>query len=250
MLARTMRRLRALSLAALALVAGAHALEAGSGRPVDWNRLTLDGQRLVQPVLAGSQVTRDVRNIRYPSSREIWEYLLDNPDFAADVARVLREGKYRIQRVGDHYEADDGRGVNGLVRPLYVEGGRRIFYLEGRYDSRWFPTLRGRAVLVLDSEYTEGTDRTPHADVRLAGYLRIDNFLLGAFLAVARDFSEKAFDEKVRKFFGHVERVNRRARDDPRGLADLLAAQPGLKRERVAEFRAILLDRPRPARRV
>lgn len=244
-----MSRLEASLLGALVLLTGAGVLHAAVGRPVEWQRLSPDGQRLVQPVVAKPQVFRDVGNITYPSRREIWNYLLDHPDFAADVARVLREGKYRIQRVADYFEAQDGRGVSGIMRPLYAETGRRIFYLEGRYDTKWFPTVKGRAVLVLDTDHTEPPGGTPQADVRVLGYLRIDNFLVGAFVAIAREFSERTFDRRVRKFFSHVERVNRRACEDPEGLVDLLAAQPDLDRERVEEFRQILLGRRPPIRR-
>ncbi len=239
-----MARRAGLTLGLLALLAGAAAPDAGVGQPIDWGRLPSASQRLVEPVVARPQISRDVDHITYPSRREIWEYLLDYPDFAADVARALHEGKYRLRQVGDHYEADDGRGVTGTVRPLLVEGGRRIFYLEGRYDTRWFPTLQGRAVVVLDSEYVEPPGGQPLAQVRLVGYLRIDNVVVRAFMAIAREFSERTFDGKVRKFFSHVERVSRRACDDPAGLLDLLAAEPRLNRERLAEFRGILLRRP------
>ena len=248
-LRKTMTRLWGLILGVLALLAAPGAIYAAAGRPIDWTRLSSDGQRLIQPVIQKPQISRDVTDIRYPSRREIWEYLLDHPDFAADVARALREGKYRVHRVGDHYEADDGRGVTGIMKPLYVEAGRRIFYLEGRYDTKWFPTLKGRAVLVLDSNYTEPTGGTPEADVRVVGYLRIENFLVGAFIAIARDFSDKTFDRKVRKFFSHVERVSRRACEDPQGLLDLLAAQPDLNRERIEEFGRILLSQRRAPQR-
>ena len=246
---KTMTRLWGLILGVPALLVAPGAIHAAEGRPIDWNRLSPDGQRLIQPVIQKPQVSRDVADIRYPSRREIWEYLLDYPDFAADVARALREGKYRVHRVGDHYEADDGRGVTGIMKPLHAEAGRRIFYLEGRYDTKWFPTVRGRAVLVLDSDYTEPAGGTPEAEVRVVGYLRIENFLVGALIAIARDFSEKTFDRKVRKFFSHVERVSRRAWEDPQGLVDLLAAQPDLNRERLAEFRRILLSQRRAPQR-
>src|SRR5260370_3965057 len=65
-------------------------------------------------------------------------------------------------------------------------------------------------------------------------------------MAIAREFSERTFDGKVRKFFSHVERVSRRACDDPAGLLDLLAAEPRLNRERLAQFRGVLLPPPLP----
>jgi hypothetical protein len=241
-----MARCACLLLAALAVLGGVGLSDAGIRRAIDWSRLSSGGQRLVEPVVTTAQISRDVPHIRYPSRREIWEYLLDYPDFASDVARALREGKYRIRRVADHYDVDDGRGVTGIMRALLAEDGRRIFYLEGRYDTPWLPTLKGRAVLVLDSEYLEPAGGPPLADVRVMGYVRIDNLLVRALVAIVKDFSERSFDGKVRKFFGHVERLSRRACDDPQGLLDFLAGQPGLDRERLAEFRQLLLRLPLP----
>jgi hypothetical protein len=218
---------------------------AGAGPPsVEWHRLSSADRRLVEPVVATSQIARAVDNILYPTRREIWEYLLDHPDFAADVARVLREGKYRIRPAGDHFAAADGRGVTGVMRPLYSANGRRIFYLEGQFDSKWLPAINGRAVLVLDSRYVEAPGRTPLADVAITGYLRIDNRFIGALIAIARDFSARTFDRRVRRFFDHVERLNRHAVEDPQGLIELLAAQPGLDQQRLREFRRILLGAP------
>ncbi len=218
---------------------------AAESGPVDWQRLSPDGQRLVRPVLATAQVARGVEHITYPSRREVCEYLLDHPDFASDVARALREGRYRVRRVGAHYDTWDGRGVSGRMRPLLSQDGRRIFYLEGQYDSRWLPPITGRAVLVLDSRYTTGTNGISMADISVQGYLRLDNRLLGAFLVLARDFSARTFEERVRGFFGHVERVTRRASYEPLGLLELLAEQPDLDRERLVEFRQLLLGRER-----
>jgi hypothetical protein len=230
-----------------AVMVSAVAADAVVGRPVDWSHVALRDRRLVEPVLATSQVAREVPNIVYPSRRDVWEYLLDHPDFAADLARVLREGKYRVRRAGDHWNTEDGRGVSGVVRPVYAADGRRIYYLEGQYDSKWLPTLRGRAVLILDSSYTRAASGTPLADVSVMGYLRVDNVFVGALIAIARDFSSRTFDSKVRRFFGHVERVTRRAWEDPDGLIELMAARPDVDQERLAEFRRLLLGSGAPA---
>jgi hypothetical protein len=227
-----------MSWATAALVFLAGASEAGS---IDWRRLPPEAQRLVQPVVATAQVARGVDHITYPSRREVCEYLLDHPDFAADVARALREGRYRVRRVGDHYDTQDGRGVSGRMHVLLSQEGRRIFYLVGQYDSRWLPRITGQAVLVLDSRYTTATNGTPMADVSVRGFLRLDNRLLGAFLVLARDFSARTFEERVRKFFGHVERVTGRASSDPLGLLEMLGKMPDLDRERLAQFRQLLL---------
>jgi hypothetical protein len=236
------RRSLRIALGALGLALAVGSAGGASTQAVEWSRLSSEDQRLVQPVVINPQVAREVGDIKYPSRPEVANYLLDHPDFAADLARILREGKYRVRRVGKQYEADDGRGVSGIMKPIFAENGRRIFYLQGRYDTRWLPTLHGRAVLVLDAEHVQSATGMSHADVRVTGYLRIDSRLASALLVIARDFSERTVERKVRRFFLHVERVSCRAYEDPRGLADLLAGRNDLAPERVAEFRRILLD--------
>lgn len=227
---------------ALSLVACTAVAARAAGPAVDWDRLAPSHRRLVDPVVATSQVSREVGNITYPTRRAIWEYLLVHPDFAAQVARVIRQGKYRIQPVGDHYNVDDGRGVRGVMRPLYAAHDRHIFYLEGAYEAtRWLPTVAGRVVLVLDHRYLEGADGTPLADVVVTGYIRIDSRFIGALLLLAKEFSARTLDTSVRRFFRHVERLNRRALEDPTGLLALLETQPDVDRAQLGEFRRILL---------
>ncbi len=205
------------------------------------DRLELDAYELVRDVVQGAAVAREVRDITFRSHKPILDFLLDHPDFAADVARVLREGKYHVRRVGSLYEADDGRGVRGLMRPLLAENGRRVYYLEGRYDPPLLPALSGRAVIALDSEHVEGPDGVTYCAMRFAGFLKLDSVVADSFARVLQSFSEDQMDRRVRRFFGHVAKVSRRAYDDPEGLAEVLAGRRELAAERLAEFRALLL---------
>ena len=215
--------------------------EASRAGAIPWDRLELDAYELVRDVVQGAAVAREVRDITFRSHKPILDFLLDHPDFAADVARVLREGKYHVRRVGSLYEADDGRGVRGLMRPLLAENGRRVYYLEGRYDPPLLPALSGRAVIALDSEHLQGPDGVTYCAMRFAGFLKLDSVVADSFARVLQSFSEEQMDRRVRRFFGHVAKVSRRAYDDPEGLADLLTARPDLAAERLAEFRALLL---------
>jgi hypothetical protein len=83
--------------------------------------------------------------------------------------------------------------------------------------------------------------------MRISGYLKLDQSLPATMARVARGFSETQVDRRVRRFFGHVAAVSRRAYDDPDGLADAVSRQPGLARDLVDRFQALLLaHRPPP----
>ena len=221
--------------------------EAARERDIPWDRLDGAAYDLVRDVVRGAALAREVRDITFRSRKPVFDYLLDNPDFAAEVARVLRQGKYRIRRVGDGFEADDGHGGRGTMRFLLNEEGRRVYYLQGKYDPPLLPTLTGRLVILLDAEHVDGPDGVTYCAMKFAGYLKLDNAMADAAARVMQMFSEDQVDKRVRRFFGHVAAVSRRAYNDPEGLAELLATtQPALAPDQVAAFRELLLAQVTP----
>ena len=207
---------------------------------IPWDRLDLPTYLLVKDVVAGAVVARQVDGIWYRSRKEVFDFLIEHPDFAANVARVLKEGKYRVWQTTAGYAADDGRGAYGFFKPLITDGDRRVFYLEGRYDRPFLPTLSGRLVLVLETVHRTNSGGISYAETRVAGFLRLDSAILERLARVAISLSERLLERRIRRFFRHVERVSRRAYDDPEGLAEELARHPDLPAERVAQFRQVL----------
>jgi hypothetical protein len=208
---------------------------------IPWDRLAPETSGLVREVVMQPLVARQVNGIAYRSRPEIFRYLLDHPDFAATMARVIKIGKYRVTAVPGGYEADDGRGVHGVLRPVYADARRRVFYLAGRYDPPLLPTMTGRAVLVLDSSHVGSPDGGSRAEVTVVGFLKVDSVLARIVARVLREFTQATVDRKVRRFFRHVEKVSVRAYDDPAGLAHEIQGHPDLPPDQVAEFRRLLL---------
>lgn len=226
--------------------AGEIALAPGS-RLIPWERLDEESFALARDVVSEALIFQQVDGIAFRSRKEVYDYLIQHMDFAAAVARVLREGKYRMRRIAAGFEADDGRGAHGFLKPLYDDGDRRVFFLQGRYDPPILPSIAGRLVLVLDTTHTLAPDGLNYAEMRIAGYLRLDSALAEVIATVARGFSEEMVQRKIKRFFRHVAKVSRRAYDDPDGLIEELAQQPDLEAERIAEFRQVLLaHRPPP----
>lgn len=208
---------------------------------IPWDRLAPYASGLVRDVVERPLVARQVDGIAYKSRSEVFRYLLDHPDFAANMARAIGVGRYRVTPVPDGYEADDGRGVHGFLRPVYADSQRRVYYLAGRYDPPIFPAMTGRAVLVLDALHMAGPNGGSQAKVTVVGFLKVDSLFGRILAAILRDFTQAAVDRKVRQFFRHVEKVSVRAHDDPIGLAQEIQRHPDLPQERVAEFRRLLL---------
>lgn len=214
---------------------------------IPWDRLDLHTSLLISDVVAGALLAHQVDGIWYRSRKEVFDFLFEHPDFAANVARVLREGRYRVRQTPGGYEAEDGRGAHGFFRPVIADADRRVFYLEGRYDRPYLPTLSGRLVLVLETVHRTNPGGTSYAEMRVTGFLRLDNAVIERLARIAVNLSRSLMDRRIRRFFRHVERVSLRAYADPEGLAEELAQHPDLPAERVAQFRKVLLAHRLPA---
>jgi hypothetical protein len=217
---------------------------------VPLERLSEAARGRAEAVLGESLFAQRVTDLRYRSRAEVFEFLLDHPDFAAGVARALRLGEYRVTALDGGYWGDDNRGARGMIRVLHAEEGLRLFHLEGEYDQRGLPTIAGQMLVLLEFRHVPDGAGGTVADVSLTGHLRVDTPLAGAVAVVvatlARPAVERAVERKVRRFFGTVARVSRWAYDQPEDLATALERHPEVPDdETLAAFRRILLaDRP------
>jgi len=208
--------------------------------------LTPEFQHVVNDVVGQAVFSHHVRGITYRSRKEVFRFLIERPEFAAALARILRVGDYQVTRIADGYWADDSRGARGLFRVLRVDETRRLYYFEGSYSGRLLPAVRGRVLIVEETQHHESPDGTSYAETKLTGYLRLDSAITEFLTRITRPIAEAAVDRKVRRFFRTVSRVSQYAHDDPEGFYETLARHPELPEETLASFREALLAQRLP----
>ncbi|HEX7785670.1 MAG TPA: hypothetical protein VF653_05570, partial [Methylomirabilota bacterium] len=117
--------------------------------PADRQRL----EQIVKQSFASTQQSADA----YPVRPEIFEYLLDHPEFASHVTRALKAARYRIWEEQGTLWLDDGWGVRGTFWTVYAQPGLRIMLAEGAYQSA-LPDITGRAVVALAYGFQPGAN--------------------------------------------------------------------------------------------
>jgi len=215
-------------------------------RAIPFQALTPEFQHVVNEVVGHAVFSHHVRGITYRSRKEVFQFLTERPEFAAVLARILRVGDYQVIRTADGYWGDDSRGATGLIRVLHVDEARRLYYLEGSYSKRLLPTIRGRVLIVEETQHHQGEDGTGYAETTLTGYLRLDSAITEFLARITRPIAEAAVERKVRRFFRTVSRVSQYAHDDPEGFYELLAGHPDLPQETLSSFRDVLLAHRTP----
>lgn len=144
----------------------------------------------IQDVLNDACFFRRPASDRIACDPNFYRFVLSRPDVVVDIWRVLGVSDIRLRQTGpDQYFADDGSGTTTRLEYLYRGDDSYIVYAEGSYTGPLaLRTMRGSAVLHLQTSHGVGADGRPQVTHRLDVFLRLHN--LGAEL-VARGMTSQ-----------------------------------------------------------
>jgi hypothetical protein len=176
----------------------------------------------------------------YPARPEIFEYLLDHPEFATHVTRALRLARYRIWSVPGGLALDDGWGTKGEFRMVHAERGLRLAYARGRYEQAILPDIAGQAVVLIEYDFRRDGQGHTVVATATAGYVQVEGGFLRAVGTLAGPLVQRKADREARQLLKVFMRVMRAIEDDPALVYEKVAARPDVPKPELEEFRRLL----------
>ena len=173
--------------------------------------------RLERVAGAASVATR-VDTEPFVTRREIFEYLLDHPEFATHVTRTLRLARYRIWRTPEGLFLDDGWGVTGHFSVVHATAGTRVMYARGTFRQTALPTVNGEAVAMIEYGVTPAAGGRDLVHATVSGFVKLDSSFLAAATKIAGGAAQKKADLEARRLIRVFARVSRLIEDDPSGV--------------------------------
>jgi hypothetical protein len=190
----------------------------------------------IENVLAHATISTRVEIEPYPLRLDVFDYLLNHPDFATQVTRALKLARYRIWTAADGLNLDDGWGVKGVITPFYGDKGLRVVYARGRYEQSVLPDIRGQAIIFVRYGEDGGAGK-PALVTSMEVFAWLDSGMIASLagsVAKAKATSEARHALKVfARLSNHLE-----LRADE-VLAEL-ARHPEVSRAELAELRRLL----------
>jgi len=190
----------------------------------------------IENVLAHATISTRVEIEPYPLRLDVFDYLLNHPDFATQVTRALKLARYRIWTSADGLNLDDGWGVKGVITPFYGDKGLRVVYARGRYEQRVLPDIRGQAIIFVRYGENGGTGK-PALVTSMEVFAWLDS---GMIASLAGSVAKAKATEEAR----HALRVFSRLSNHLELRADEvlaeLARHPEVSRTELAELRRLL----------
>ncbi len=191
----------------------------------------------IEKVLAKATVSTRVEIEPYPLRLDIFDYLLDHPEFATQVTRALKLARYRIWRTADGLNLDDGWGVTGLITPMYGDRGLRVIYARGRYEQSVLPHIRGQAVILLRYADGPGPSGRPALATSMEVFAQLDSAMVATFVGSIAKSKATSEGLHVLKVFSRLSTHLERRADEV--LAEL-GRRPEVSRAELEGFRKVL----------
>jgi hypothetical protein len=202
----------------------------------------------LQKITDNPTVSTRIQSEPFPGRFDVFEFLLDNPEFATHVTRALKLARYRIWRTPDGLAIDDGWGTVGTFEVVHAAPGIRVMYAQGEYQHRLLPNIRGQAVVLFDYVAKARADTTQALQTTVTGFVKLDSRILSAAGKLASAVANAKADREGRQLVKMFARTTRAIEDDPAGVYEQLRRQPAVPQRELDEFRR-LLRLPVPAGR-
>jgi hypothetical protein len=189
---------------------------------------------------ARASVATRVETEPFLTRRQIFEYLLDHPEFATHVTRTLRLARYRIWRTADGMFLDDGWGATGHFAVVQSVAGRRVMYARGAYRHTVLPTINGEAVAMIQYEITPAGDGRDLVHAIVSGFVKLDSGILTFATKIAGPIAQRKADLEARRLMRTFARVSRAIEDNPADVYERLRQRPDVPARELEEFGRLL----------
>lgn len=194
----------------------------------------------LQQVAEAASVSTRVQAEPFVARRDVFEYLLDHPEFATHVTRALKLARYRIWHTPDGLFLDDGWGATGHFSVIYAGDGTRVMYARGQYQQRVLPNINGRAVVVLEYEFQPAPDGRASITTAVTGFVKLDNRFLNFASRLARTIATAKADKEAHRLVRVFARASRAIEERPAAVYAELHQRPDVPQRELEQFRQLL----------
>ncbi|HLF49300.1 MAG TPA: hypothetical protein VJA45_07985 [Methylomirabilota bacterium] len=224
------------------------ALLAGPAAPPAWAQpalplpahLPAEQRARIDGIVKHAFVSTKVEGEPYAVRPEVFEYLLDHPEFASHVTRALRAARYKIWTETDGLWLDDGWGIRGRFEVMHAERGLRLMYARGAYEQAMLPDVRGQAVVALTYGFRPDGKGNMLAATMVTSFLELDSRVLHGLGKVGGPLVQAKADREGRTLLKVFARVSRAIEANPVDAYQRVSARPDVPKPELEEFRRLL----------
>jgi hypothetical protein len=191
-------------------------------------------------VARNASVSARAAGAPFRGRREVFEFLLDHPEFATHVTRVLRVARYRIWRTEDGLFLDDGWGSTGQMFVVRAVSGTRVLYARGEFQHKLLPVITGEAVVTINYDAQPAGDGRDLLVADISSQFKIDGPFGDMIVRLANTLAVEKAEKESRRLVHIFARVLKAIDEKPAALYEGLRERPDVSRHELEQFRVLL----------
>ncbi len=224
--------------AVLLLVSGALATRPSPTLPA---QIPAGERARLQEVAEAASVSARAAGEPFIARPDVFEFLLDHPEFATHVTRALKLARYRIWRGPEGgLWLDDGWGVLGQFSVVYSTSGTRVAYAYGQYQSGLLPSIKGQAVVLIEYGLSPTADHKSLISPAVTGFVKLESRIVALAGMLAGSVATAKAEKEAKRLVKLFAKASRAIEDDPAHVHELVRQRADVPRRDLEEFRRLL----------
>lgn len=194
----------------------------------------------LQAVTSDPTVAAKARGEPFLGRREVFEFLLDNLEFASHVTRALRLGRYKAWQTAEGLVLDDGWGSLLNLSVVQATNGARVLYARGHYRQPLLPNIHGQAVLRIEWDTTPADGGRDMISAAVTTYAKVESGFMALLMKLASATVTDKAELESRRVVRTFARVSRAIEDDPAKVFEQVRRSPDVPQAQLEQFRRLL----------
>jgi len=224
--------------AVLLLVSGALATRPSPTLPA---QIPAGERARLQEVAEAASVSARAAGEPFIARPDVFEFLLDHPEFATHVTRALKLARYRIWRGPEGgLWLDDGWGVLGQFSVVYSTSGTRVAYAHGQYQSGLLPSIKGQAVVLIEYGLSPTADHKSLISPAVTGFVKLESRIVALAGMLAGSVATAKAEKEAKRLVKLFAKASRAIEDNPAHVHEVVRQRADVPRRDLEEFRRLL----------
>jgi len=216
--------------AVLLLVSGALATRPSPTLPA---QIPAGERARLQEVAEAASVSARAAGEPFIARPDVFEFLLDHPEFATHVTRALKLARYRIWRGPEGgLWLDDGWGVLGQFSVVYSTSGTRVAYAHGQYQSGLLPSIK--------YGLSPTADHKSLISPAVTGFVKLESRIVALAGMLAGSVATAKAEKEAKRLVKLFAKASRAIEDNPAHVHEVVRQRADVPRRDLEEFRRLL----------
>ena len=189
-------------------------------RNIPYNQLTAETRKKLTPIIDKPSLYRRLPITSIDVDPDMFLFLIRQPEVVVNIWQLMGVTQMTVERTGPFkFLTNDGAGAVSNVELIYGTNKKHIYYAEGDYSGPLLKRkLRGRAVMVLNTEYSIGPGGKPKTTNSLDVFLKVENATVNLVAKTLNPIIGPTADHNFAESLKFVQRLNETTESNGTGV--------------------------------